>query len=92
MRHGLQIKTRNRLHETSTNVLRTDHSEEGAGSLVHVDDMILRVGDDDPLEDCVEDRFQESLLLGEDLEVMTDVVRFNKSDPLDKFVDEPPVH
>ena len=90
--HGVEVESGDRRREIPAHVLRAGEAEERAGRPVHVDDVILRVGDDDPLQNGVEDRLEEPLLLGEDLEVVPEVGRFDKADPLDKLVDESPVH
>ena len=90
--HGVEIESGNRRREIPAHVLRAGEAEESAGRPVHVDDVILRVGNNDSLKDGVEDRLEESLLLREELEVVPEVGRFDEADPLDQFVDKSPVH
>ena len=92
VRHGSQIKAGNRLAESTPEVFGRVHSEEGARRLVQVDDPVLRISHDDPLQQNVEDGLEKALLMGEGLQVLADVTRFDESDPLDKLVDESPVH
>src|SRR4051812_42522038 len=86
------IKTADSFIQPFTDRISSLQSEKLAGSVIQVSDPPLRVGDDDPFLDRVENGLDEPLFLGKLKEIILDVLGADSPEAFDQLVEKTGLH
>ena len=92
MRERIPVETAHAFVEPFPNRLVRLEAEELAGRVIHVSDPAIRVRDDDPFLDRVEDGLDEPFFLGELEQVILNVLRPDPAEAFDQLIEKTGLH